>query len=479
MIKVKRDILSYFPKKHVPRPVQAELLQQIEAHWDSSDVIAINAPVALGKSDIAYAIARWAGRASILTPSKILVNQYLSDFTGLPSLKSKEDYACTNDADHNCYMASRIRGTTKKPVYCPRCSYTTALRQCRAVPYYVCNYHVYMAHRLYRPTLIVDEAHNLVPMIQDLAARRVWQHKAGYPTWVQSYSDLVRWLEPNEDPALADIRDLVMGEPKFIMQRTRESYGREHHLEDVIKLIPLDVRDHPPVLWPKGTVEKIVLLSATIGRRDIDALGLGKDRGFRVTYIEAASPIPVANRPVVFDPVVNASFAGQSESIPVLAAHIKRLRDYHFPGNGVVHCTYDMARKLEPFFLDMPWALWHDSSSRSEVYNTFLSAAPDSGTVMFASGMYEGIDLKGGLSEWQALCKIPWPSLADPAIAHMAEVDEDLYGWETLKQVLQFSGRVCRTPTDYGVSYILDSTYTRLTQLADRHIPAWYREAME
>ena len=94
--------------------------------------------------------------------------------------------------------------------------------------------------------------------------------------------------------------------------------------------------------------------------------------------------------------------------------------------------------------------------------------------MLVASGMYEGLDLVDDTARWQVVSKIPWPSLADPAMKWRANEDPDFYNWETLRQVIQACGRVCRGPDDYGVTYILDSTWNRLEREAAHLFPDWF-----
>jgi Rad3-related DNA helicase len=245
-----------------------------------------------------------------------------------------------------------------------------------------------------------------------------------------------------------------------------------------MKLVPIDVRDVDPILWPSQHVKKIILMSATIGLRDIEAMGLGKDRGYRTTLIEAKSPIPPDRRPVYLDySCGNGCFRFHDQYIPKLATFIEQKRLEHPGQKGLVHVTYNMGRLLQKY-LDNPLYLWHTKDNRSEVYNNFLKTPANSGAVLIASGLYEGIDLKGDLGRWQILGKVPWPNLGDAAMQYKAQHDSDFYNWEALKKVLQMSGRVCRTPTDRGETYIVDGSFDRLLKEGSKYVPGWFKEAL-
>jgi Rad3-related DNA helicase len=92
--------------------------------------------------------------------------------------------------------------------------------------------------------------------------------------------------------------------------------------------------------------------------------------------------------------------------------------------------------------------------------------------------MYEGIDLAYDSGRWQIISKVPWPSLADPAIKYLCKLDNEWYAWETVKTLLQGCGRICRTPDDFGATYIFDSTFNRLYNENPNFFPLWFRNSV-
>jgi len=227
-----------------------------------------------------------------------------------------------------------------------------------------------------------------------------------------------------------------------------------------------------PILWPKS-VKKIVLLSATINEIDVHELGL--DRHHDVVYHHCGSPIPPSVRPIYYQPHVNMAYKNKELSIPVLAECINAvLADK--PESGIIHTTYADANALRPF-LSNPRLLWHTHDNKQMVYNQFITGARN-GRVLVGSGFTEGIDLKGDLARWQILTKVPSLSLADPAVAMKAQSDPGWYAWQSVKNLIQASGRVCRTPEDYGETYIFDSQFKRLYTDRRYLFPAWYQDSV-
>ncbi|HYE73698.1 MAG TPA: hypothetical protein VEF04_10215, partial [Blastocatellia bacterium] len=77
----------------LPRPQQEYVLSEIERLWSHYDVFVVQAPVATGKSRIAECIAKWQRGATIITPTQLLVQQYLNDFDACQSIKYRREYS--------------------------------------------------------------------------------------------------------------------------------------------------------------------------------------------------------------------------------------------------------------------------------------------------------------------------------------------------------------------------------------------------
>jgi Rad3-related DNA helicase len=346
----------------------------------------------------------------------------------------------------------------------------------------ITNYHTYLAHRLYKSTLIVDEAHLMVSMLQDLATRRIWRREYNWPTTCRTTGDLVDWLDALKasgrtlDAKLTRLyRELTSIKPSSLVIRTTESW-RNSPPQDVLKIIPLDTRAEPPVMWPGHRVRKIVLMSATISPKDIETMGLDNRR---VTYLEAKSPIPVSQRPIKFDPVGSMSYRARSATMPALVARIRSMMNSR-PTKGLIHATYDVADALREEMATDPRMIFHGRDDKMTVYDKWRRSDPDDGKVLVACGMYEGIDVVGDAGRWQVITKVPFPSLTDPAIRAKLQDDRDWYLWNTLRLVVQAAGRICRTPDDYGETVIVDSDWERLAADADASglMPTFFKEAL-
>lgn len=473
------DFVRNFPYSGI-RPLQKEVLEALADNYNNYDVFVIQAPTAAGKSALAKSIIRTLHSVSYLTPTNMLVKQFLDEFPDTPTLSRMDSYRC-EEWQRPC-VATRARLRS----YCKGCKCSKEMSQAhygRGPGVY--NYHTYLAHKLYRKVLVVDEAHNLIHQIRERLSLKMWKHDYKYPNnmWKpDQVQEWIRTLSParQKNKAVTALREAAKYEaPEFIWQRTKDWFNgkgttrNEPEERELIKLYPVDISQAVPMFWPKQ-VEKIILLSATIGPKDIESLGLHRKR---VLYVACKSPIPAESRPIVPLNLLTVNRNTQDLILPEMARYIEAITKDHPGEKGVVHVTYSLSQKLQPYLQD-PRFLFHDKYNKADRYLEFLQAAPESGKVLVACGMYEGMDLPEDLGRWQIIAKVPWPSLESPAIKHLADKDSEWYLWECLKHTIQACGRVCRTPTDYGTTFVLDKSFYRLLNNGNHLLPQWFRDAI-
>lgn len=464
-----------------PREIQTQTLDLLASNWDKYDVFVIKAPTAFGKTSLARTIMNACHSVSVITPTNLLVDQFLQEFPDTPKLSRLDSYYC-DEWKRPCPVTR-----AKLLQFCKGCTCggDLATAKYKKGPG-VYNYHTYLAHKLYRDVLVVDEAHNLLPVIRDRLALKLWQHDYKYPHNMRSTEQMKEWVESlsenkQKTKKITAFREAVCySAPLYIPQRTTDWFNgkgtirNEPEERDLIKLLPVSLTDAPPLFWPRE-VRKVVLMSATISVKDVEQLGLGGKR--RVCYIECKSPIPSGVRPIVIDNLVSVNRNNMEESAAKLATYINDLADFHQGEKGVIHATYQMASILAQH-LHGPRYLFHNRENKKQQYKLFRDSRPSDGRILVACGMYEGIDLPEDMGRWQIISKIPWQSLGSPAVRHLAEKDPEWYIWETVKTVIQACGRICRTPDDFGVTYIPDSSFWRMYNDARDLIPQWFRDGI-
>ena len=108
------------------------------------------------------------------------------------------------------------------------------------------------------------------------------------------------------------------------------------------------------------------------------------------------------------------SYSQIEQSLPRLKAAIEAILEEHKGQKGVVHChTYRIANYLKKN-IKSKRLLIHRSDNRDQILEKHIRAKND--TVLLSPSMTEGIDLKGDLSRFQVICKVPYPYLGDPIV---------------------------------------------------------------
>jgi Rad3-related DNA helicase len=464
-----------------PRPLQKEVLLQVESQIDAFDVFVLALPTGVGKSMISTTLARWLHKekgigSSITVPTNLLRDQYLEDNPRMHTLSRADLYTCSNwDDETSCKV---VKGKQKH--YCKGCPYMAAKKRSYGVPYGLYNSHIYLANQIYKPGLIADEAHTLLSLLADRASDRIWQHDYFYPKHLSTYAELVNWLRMRESTVGLDekltslLAELTSDKPRYVVEAGEDLFRGE--MRNCLKLLPVDLRDMPPILWPKNKVRKIFLLSATIAQPDIVQMGLDKKR---VCYIGAPSPVEAERRPIVYLPQGALTKGTAPLVLPAIVDAIRVLADYHEGERGLIHCTYEISRYLYAHLGEMSGRImYHTPETRTETVAAFKNSPIHEGRILVGCGLEEGLDLPGDHGRWQVIAKVPWPSLDEPAIRWMSQEQPELYIWQTVKKVLQASGRIVRGVDDRGTTYILDSTFERLYTEGLQWFPQWWRDAL-
>jgi Rad3-related DNA helicase len=524
-----QSILNCVPTGYVLRQGQIELLLTLEKRWANHDVFIIQAPVGSGKSVIEQTLARWLNSFGIgvatITPQVFLQNQYEKSFPDIVNVKGASRYECGSHRNLTCGAVKDIFDGC-----CGGCAYMAAVGAVSESKNVVCNFYSYIQHKAYKPVLCIDEAHNTFKFLQEFLTVTFWADKHDIPKDTPTYGDLAVWIEElmtqlqkdltiwtksavkarlildkhkddetireNAIQSLAEAGKAIQDgkhnlrrykmayeamvkcpEPMFIERLFQERYGKK---VECIRMRPKTMEGLPKILWPANMVNKVVLMSGTINELDTQKLGLNDKR---VTTITVANPIPAEQRPIVPLTNCNLSYAYQDKNVPKLVKILKGLLEEHPDTKGVVHMTYGLAAKIWPLVND-PRYLFHSSDDREARLKEFLETTEP--RVLVACGMSEGLDLAGAGYSWQVIAKIMYPNRSDKLVEALYQQEPDYMAWETAKTTIQQTGRICRGPTDYGVTYIIDTAFgnpeTRqygLYQSAGQFFTKDFKEALQ
>lgn len=439
------DIFPY----EVPSAPQQKLMEELIRDYNRYDVFLINAPVAFGKSGVAKAIMNLAeyhgNAANWIVPNNALVRQGTDEF-GLPTIHKKSMY--DSPAAHREAKEIAMAGQS------------------------IMNYYTLLANKTYKHTLIIDEAHSIISMLQDMEGAKYWDEGDDFPGHLSTASDALIWMASRQQwDAKAEkmVKAMQRHPDQFTISYEWGEHRKKH--KRCLRVYPLSPKNNRPILWPPSRTKKIFLMSATISESEISELGLD-DR--RVKYYEADSIIPPDNRPATIYPLGSMSYHKSKDTLDKVEDFIYHCLDNE-KGKGFIHATYGVAARLKAR-LNHPRLMYHTKDNKAKQFEKWVNSEDG---VFIGAGMTEGINLKGKLASWQIVTKCPFPSLADPAIRAKKELDEKWYVWVTIRDVLQAYGRVCRGPDDYGKTFIVDSAFTTLYNKHRELFPKWFKEAIK
>ena len=187
------DMENWSLKKHLPRPGQEEIIDEIIYAIDEGYTnIILEAGTGIGKSAIATTIANYMKTSYIITMTNQLQEQYLNDFEYMLSeIKGRgnydcliegkcepcsinEEYAIQLDSYRKQKKLNPKIEKPKKPKKCKSCPYTQAVNTALANPVIITNYDYlyyagnYAAVLPERDLLILDETHNFEKKMMQL-----------------------------------------------------------------------------------------------------------------------------------------------------------------------------------------------------------------------------------------------------------------------------------------------------------------------
>jgi ATP-dependent DNA helicase DinG len=528
------EIENYFPFNAV-RDCQRDALRELEAAFSSKKqkYFIVDAETGVGKSALGIAAAKWIDSkydsmtsmknrgAYILTTQKILQDQYTRDFgmkQSLVDIKSSSNYTCKRDKKSSCSEVSRRLSAGVDQNWLGACMHDCVYKSNKSNfiegSLGVANYSYWLTETAYsgkvvpKDVLILDEAHNLVGELSKFIEINVTERfaksiiKIDFPGKL-TQKGAIKWITENYLPATKKrALKLQIDIKRFLGDRNKleqfEKIARqvdavESHVAKIDKFLSTYEEDnwtfefHPPAngklsrfefkpvdvsSFAKSMVfdraDKVIFMSATILSKEnfCEMLGLQPEE---VGYIKIGSPFPIENRPVVFSSIGKMTVNEIDSTLPKLAQAVSAILDAHPDEKGIIHAhSYKIANYLVRN-VKSKRILTHESHNRDEVLKQHETSKQP--TVLVSPSMQEGVDLKGDLSRFQVICKVPYPYLGDKVVKKRMHKWKWWYGYETLKTVVQSIGRSIRSEDDHAITYILDADWYRFASKHKQSLP--------
>lgn len=492
------------------RPHQRDAVDQaIEEFEAGKKCVVIDAPTGSGKTLIGELVRLELGaKALYVCSDKGLQDQFLVDFPASRVLKGRANYlpekrvimggepvTCDDCTGPNCgYCTDRTE-----------CPYLVARREAIRSDVAVLNSSYYLAELNGpgrfggRGLVVVDEADTLEPSLMRWVEVKVTGNRARelglrIPTKGSHHKTIVAWVRNELVPALKDqARDLVQRDPKKARGMLRQASGWDRFVRSwargdvwvrenqfgALTMKPVEVAAHGrEAVWRHG--ERFLLMSATTvsAQMLLDGLGWTQEYG----SIEVPMTFPIENRPIIVAPIADMSRKGkEAGEWEKMAPAIRGVLRRH-PGERVlVHAvSYELTRKLAGELAGCGRQVFHYTKATEK--EAAVQAYMDTeGSVLVAPSLERGVDFSDDLCRVVVVAKIPYPYLGDPQVSarkNSTATGNTWYAVETIRSLVQMTGRGVRSATDHATSYILDKNFVSMMRRSDHFFPKWWSEAL-
>lgn len=477
--------------------------------------------------------------AYILSTQKSLTEQYMKDFgagawcdQGLVEMRGRANFTCIEGAG-DC-ASGKLLGCeeSEKPLAgngdCDptQCPYKLARKEFMLTPTGVTNFAYFLASTAYagdsfprRTFLIVDECHNaekeLLGFFEvELNTRRTQELGiASFPDIKPNEKPPVRaWLEEVFLPMAAEkIREYLGEAMKWktldmdqALRYRRRASGLEETVDKMVgflsapetdwfvyvdkdrdgvpermifkRLSAADIAE--PLLFKKGSF--VLLMSATI----LDTTTFLRNLGVRAAdavVLRLDSEFPIANRPVFYWGAGDMRHACIEKSLPKVVQRVADILDRCPTVKGIIHThSYKITQAVVAGLQRTPHArrvITHTNEKGAREAAILRHRTSPEPTVLVSPSMYEGLDLKGDLSRFQIICKVPYPAL-DPYIKARMERDAQWYTLQAGLSLIQATGRSVRTSDDWAYTFILDGGFARFFTQNSYLLSPWWTNSV-
>ena len=543
------DLIQNFPDKWTPNTAQQFILNELANVLDDErKFIIICAPTGSGKSMIAKTLCNTSSYptkefqrdcmsgamydpnrvsldthfqrsgCAVLTCTKSLQDQYVTEFTDGKALKGMVNYPCDVNEDHTYQdgICKFVSGQKKICMKEGQCAYINqrALTDCNRSQFF--NYSVFMQRSpkvKHKDFIVCDEASELevilvgeytvaisIEPFMDLIQVAIpptplkKASRGEYLTWIDGCKEICeqqvailehKWSEQSKKtkkkiPYQELNRHRKLSEYALKLKTLSETWWDTEYLidnnDDVLVFKPYNVdKLADRFLFSYG--HKVVLMSATI----IDHENFAKTLGIKPNdyhYIEA---------PSMFDPKkalikkvgdFGITYANKRETLPIVSAIAQKLCEAHSGEKGIIHShsmeILEYVRRAMGG--DKRFLYREDDRTNEDLIKQHKLSTKD--TVLVSPSMTHGVDLKGDLGKFQLIMKAPFSPMGDNRIKRKMKEDPQWYTNMMLSTLVQACGRCNRTASDESVTYILDVTAWNTIQKNLDKLPEYFRQRL-
>lgn len=476
----------------------------------------LDAPTGTGKSLIGEVVRQLLGKAAwYVCTSKSLQDQFVRDFPYAKVLKGRSNYP-TQTMPFPEYSAADCTkegtGEDASCHWCPmveECGYERAKKDALRSGLGVLNTAYLMTEANYvkstsgRGLVIADECDTLegelMGFVQFYVGERVLRslgleapkkgsHKATILGFLSD--DLV----PAAHTALAGL-PRATGDVRVLRRRAQlvqlidsalsvgSQFGQEHWLRDndagPLVLKPIRVDDYGMRNWWVHA-KRWLCMSATIISPEEMAVSLGCELPWDTVRVPMT--FPPENRQINIAPIADMKASKRDESYPRMALAIRRVLEMHPKERVLVHTvSYDLtgylAKELGKYYPRRILS-YAKADERERTLRAFRNTK---GAVLLAPSLDRGVDLKDDECRVIIVAKIPFPYLGDRQVSARLNGPggQGWYNVQTVRTLVQMTGRGVRSSDDWCVTYILDRQFmSNVWKRAKNLLPDWWKEGV-
>lgn len=483
------------------REHQEDVIKEIiEIEESEIPNIILKAPVASGKSLIAYTVAEYLRQERekntlVFTSTKFLQDQYLRDFSELKTVKGRNNFNCMHNK-RTCDKGSckEICGFS-----CPNAvDSNLELKQSRddSCPYWVqkidainapisiVNYafglidRSFVRHFLPRDFAVFDEAHNIEAELMNFLEVEISSRQLYYD--IKYYIDInLRDIQQWSD-IFFEISDMYQDSAKKALNNGNKEKGDAFISKyEKYKTTAYLMRDNPenwvididkenlifkPILINKYANKSLLsfgrtrlFMSGSILKNNSFCETLGLDMAD--TYIiEVPAIIDPTHRPIYKEYAGSMSLKNRNDNIDNIVNKILDIANRYPNDKGVVHTyTYVVSQMIKERLHNNDRFIFHNSKNREKQTENFIKS--DEPKIFVSPFSFEGVDFKDDLARFQIIAKNPFPNMfGNNQYKARDRVSDFHWIFEIRSKVLsQMYGRIVRSPEDWGDTYLIDS----------------------
>jgi Rad3-related DNA helicase len=229
-----------------------------------------------------------------------------------------------------------------------------------------------------------------------------------------------------------------------------------------------------------GNIQRVLLLSATITKREAAYLGL-KPPDF--TYRAFPSPFDSSIRPVI---VIKGGAVGRNMTVgeermwlnKIDAIIDKENSGKNGPVKGIIHAvSYARAKLIKSRSRHASTMMIHERYNLARTVEQFKAAAAPA--ILVSPSVETGYDFPYSLARFQIIAKIPFVDSRSVVYQARHKADRRYLDHTAMVRLIQMAGRGVRAADDQCRCWIVDDNWSRWFYPRNRDlVPRWFKSAI-